>query len=64
MLSLRKSTISRSSLKGVEDTPNYKAEEHFLAVGEIIAELAADCDKYREALEDIRKILDKVLEDD
>lgn len=50
--------------KGAENTTNYKAEKHFLAVGEIVAELAEDCDKYREALEDIRTILDKVLSDE
>jgi len=39
--------------KGTEDSPNYKAEAHFLAVGEIVADLDKENKKLRAALEDI-----------
>jgi len=42
-------------LEGCRESANYKAEGHFLAVGEIIAELEEERDRYKKALEEIMK---------
>ena len=42
--------------KDAEKSEQYKAEVHFLAVGEIVAGLIKERDKYRKALEEITPI--------